>query len=67
VNGAATRRSIELVFPTIHRILVVGVGVGEHMGCQTRNVAGRSPGRSCRSHIAWSLWLVALGIALLLG
>jgi Domain of unknown function (DUF4386) len=109
-NGATTRRSIELVFATLHRFL--GVGVGEHLGYLLTGLwtllvalsilstavvpgwlglvgiptgaalligmlefVGPNEERGWRlagtivpiAYIAWSLWLVALGIALLLG
>ena len=109
-DGAATRRSIELVFATLHRLL--GVGVGEHLGylltglwtllvalsilsttvvpgwlglvgipialamlIGTLEFVGPNEERGWPlagkivpiAYIAWSLWLVALGIALLPG
>jgi hypothetical protein len=108
-DGAATRRSIELSFATLHRLL--GVGIGEHLGylltglwtllvalsilstavlpgwlglvgipigvallIGTLEFVGPNEERGWPlagtivpiAYIAWSLWLVALGIALLL-
>jgi len=108
-DATATRRTIEVVFATLHRLL--GVGIGEHLGylltgAWTLLVAGsvlstavlpgwlgiagipigaallvgtlefvgpnEERGLSLAgtiipiAYIAWSLWLVALGIALLL-
>jgi hypothetical protein len=109
-DGAAERRSIELVFATLHRLL--GVGVGEHLGylltglwtlllaasivsgavlpgwlgllgipigvgllIATLEFVGPNEERGWPlagtivpiAYIAWSIWLVGLGIALLLG
>jgi hypothetical protein len=107
-EGPATRRTIEVVFATLHRLL--GVGVGEHLGylltgawtllvaasvlstsvlpgwlgilgipiggallVGTLEFVGPNEERGWPlagtivpiAYIAWSLWLVALGIALL--
>lgn len=109
-EDAAARRSIELVFATLHRLL--GVGVGEHLGylltglwtlvvaasilstsvvpgwlglvgipigvallIGTLEFVGPNEERGWPlagtivpiAYISWSLWLVGLGIALLLG
>jgi hypothetical protein len=109
-DGVQARRSIELVFATLHRLL--GVGIGEHLGylltglwtllvalsilstpvipgwlglvgipvgvallLGTLEFVGPNEERGWPlagtivpiAYICWSLWLVALGIALLLG
>lgn len=109
-DGAAARRSVELVFAMLHRLL--GVGVGEHLGylltglwtllvaasilstavvpgwlglagipigvallIGTLEFVGPNEERGWPlagtivpiAYITWSLWLVGLGIALLLG
>ena len=108
-DAEATRRTIEVVFATLHRLL--GVGIGEHLGylltgLWTLLVAGSVLSTAVLpgwlgligipigvglivgtlefvgpneehgwplagtivpiAYIAWSLWLIALGIALLL-
>jgi hypothetical protein len=108
-DGAATRRSVEVTFATLHRLL--GVGIGEHLGylltgawtllaaisvisttvlpawlgiigipigiallVGTLEFVGPNEERGWRlagtivpiAYIAWSLWLIALGVALLL-
>jgi hypothetical protein len=108
-EGPATRRTIEIVFATLHRLL--GVGIGEHLGylltgtwtllvaasvlstsvlpgwlgivgipigaallVGTLEFVGPNEERGWPlagtivpiAYIAWSLWLVALGIALLM-
>jgi hypothetical protein len=109
-DAAATRRTIEVVFATLHRLL--GVGIGEHLGYLLTGVwtllvavsvvstsalpgwlgligipigvallvgALEFVGPNERdgwaiagtivpiAYVAWSIWLVALGIGLLLG
>ena len=109
-DGAATRRSIELTFATLHRLL--GVGIGEHLGYLLTGLwtllvaisilsttvvpgwlglAGIPIGVALLigmlefvgpneergwplagaivpiAYVSWSVWLVGLGIALLLG
>ncbi len=109
-DGAATRRSIELTFSALHRLL--GVGVGEHLGylltglwtlllagsilttavvpgwfglvgipigiallIGTLEFVGPHEERGWPlagtivpvAYVAWSLWLIGLGIVLLLG
>jgi Domain of unknown function (DUF4386) len=108
-DAAATRRSIEVTFATLHRLL--GVGIGEHLGylltgiwtllvaasvlstavlpgwlglvgipigvallIGTLEFVGPNEERGWAlagtivpiAYIAWSLWLIALGVALLL-
>jgi hypothetical protein len=108
-DAAATRRTVEVVFATLHRLL--GVGIGEHLGylltgIWTLLVAGSVVSTAVLpgwlglvgipigvgllvgtleftgpneehgwplagtivpiAYIAWSIWLIALGIALLL-
>jgi hypothetical protein len=108
-DGAETRRTIEVVFATLHRLL--GVGIGEHLGylltgiwtllvaasvastavlpgwlgllgipigvgllVGTLEFAGPNEEHGWAiagsivpiAYIAWSVWLIALGIALLL-
>jgi len=108
-DGAETRRTIEVVFATLHRLL--GVGIGEHLGylltgiwtllvavsvvstavlpgwlgllgipigvgllVGTLEFAGHNEEHGWAiagsivpiAYIAWSVWLIALGIALLL-
>ena len=108
-EGAATRRSIEAVFATVHRLF--GVGIGEHLGYLLTGLwtlliaasvvttsllpgwlgligipigvamlvgslefVGRNEERGWGAagamvpiaYIAWSLWLVALGVAIAL-
>jgi hypothetical protein len=108
-DAAPTRRSIELVFATLHRLL--GVGIGEHLGYSltgawtllvagsilstavlpgwlgligipigvamlfgTLEFVGPSEERGWAlagtivpiAYIAWSIWLIALGIGLIL-
>ena len=108
-DAAATRRTIEVVFATLHRLL--GVGIGEHLGylltgLWTLLVRPRSCRRRCCppgsgsiglpigialligtlefvgpnerdgwplagmivpiAYIAWSIWLIALGVFLLI-
>ena len=107
-DGDATRRTVEVVFATLHRLL--GVGIGEHLGylftglwtllvvrrscppacCRTGRASWRCPsGWRCSSapssssgpnerdgwklagtivpiaYVAWSIWLIVLGILLL--
>ncbi len=109
-DAAATRRTIKVVFATLHRLL--GVGIGEHLGylltglwtllvawsilstavlpgwlglvgipvgvallIGTLEFVGPNEERGWPlagaivplAYISWSLWLIALGIALLLG
>jgi hypothetical protein len=109
-DGAATRRTIEVVFATLHRLL--GVGIGEHLGylltgLWTLLVAGSIISTSVLpgwlgligipiglalligtlefvgpneergwplagtivpiAYIAWSIWLIALGVGFILG
>ncbi len=109
-DASATRRSVEVTFATLHRLL--GVGVGEHLGylltglwtllvgisvigssvlsgwlgvigipigvallIGTLEFVGPNEERGWpfagtvvpMAYIAWSLWLIALGIALLIG
>ena len=109
-EAAATRRTIEVVFATLHRLL--GVGIGEHLGylltgLWTLLVAGSIMSTSVLpgslgligipiglallvgtlefvgpneergwplagtivpiAYIAWSIWLIALGVAFILG
>jgi hypothetical protein len=109
-DAAATRRTIEVVFATLHRLL--GVGIGEHLGylltgVWTLLVAGSITSTSVLpgwlgligipiglallvgtlefvgpneergwplagtivpiAYIAWSIWLIALGVGFILG
>jgi hypothetical protein len=68
-EAAATRRSIETTFATLHRLL--GVGVGEHLGYLFTGLWTLVVGASIvqtGALPAWLGWLAApIGIALLIG
>ena len=66
---AATRRSIEITFVTLHRLL--GVGIGEHLGYLFTGLWTLTVGASILRGGMLSAWLgwiaIPLGVALLLG
>jgi hypothetical protein len=68
-EGAATRRSIELVFATLHRLL--GVGVGEHLGYLLTGLWTLVVAASILSTSIVPGWLgllgIPIGVALLIG
>jgi hypothetical protein len=68
-DAAATRRSIELVFATLHRLL--GVGIGEHLGYLLTGVWTLLVAASVVSTAVLPGWLgligIPIGIALLIG
>ena len=68
-DGAATRRSIEVTFATLHRLL--GVGIGEHLGYLLTGVWTLLVATSILSTAVVPGWLglvgIAVGVALLIG
>jgi hypothetical protein len=68
-DAAATRRSIETTFATLHRLL--GVGIGEHLGYLFTGLWSLVVGASILQTSAVPAWLgwlaVPIGIALLVG
>ena len=68
-DAAATRRTIEVVFATLHRLL--GVGIGEHLGYLLTGVWTLLVAGSIMSTAVLPGWLgligVPIGVALLIG
>ncbi len=68
-DAAATRRTIEVVFATLHRLL--GVGIGEHLGYLLTGVWTLLIGAAVISTAVLPGWLgvagILIGIALLVG
>jgi len=68
-DGAATRRTVEVVFATFHRLL--GVGIGEHLGYLLTGVWTLLVAGSVMSTAVLPGWLgligIPIGIALLVG
>jgi hypothetical protein len=68
-DAAATRRSVEVTFATLHRLL--GVGIGEHLGYLLTGVWTLLVGLSVVSSAVLPGWLgligIPIGIALLVG
>jgi hypothetical protein len=68
-DGAATRRTVEVVFATLHRLL--GVGVGEHLGYLLTGVWTLLVAGSILTTAVLPGWLgligIVIGIALLVG
>jgi hypothetical protein len=68
-DAAATRRSIEVVFATLHRLL--GVGIGEHLGYLLTGIWTLLVAGSILSTAVLPVWLglvgIPIGIALLVG
>jgi uncharacterized protein DUF4386 len=68
-DGAATRRTVEVVFATLHRLL--GVGIGEHLGYLLTGVWTLLVAGSVMSTAVLPGWLgligIVIGIALLVG
>jgi hypothetical protein len=68
-DGAAERRSIELTFTTLHRLL--GVGIGEHLGYLLTGLWTLLVGASILSTAVLPAWLgvsgLTIGVALLIG
>jgi hypothetical protein len=68
-DGAATRRTIEVVFATLHRLL--GVGIGEHLGYLLTGVWTLLVAASIVSTAVLPGWLglvgIPIGLALLVG
>jgi uncharacterized protein DUF4386 len=68
-EGAATRRTVEVVFATLHRLL--GVGIGEHLGYLLTGVWTLLVAGSIVSTAVLPGWLgligIVIGIALLVG
>jgi hypothetical protein len=68
-DAAATRRTIEVVFATLHRVL--GVGIGEHLGYLLTGVWTVVVGASILSTAVLPGWLgivgLPIGVALLVG
>lgn len=68
-GGEATRRSVEVTFATLHRLL--GVGIGEHLGYLLTGVWTLLIGFSVLSTAVLPAWLgilgIPIGIALLIG
>jgi len=68
-DGAATRRTVEVVFATLHRLL--GVGIGEHLGYLLTGVWTLLVAGSVMSTAVLPAWLglvgIPIGIALLVG
>jgi uncharacterized protein DUF4386 len=68
-DGAATRRTIEVVFATLHRLL--GVGIGEHLGYLLTGLWTLLVAASIMSTSVLPGWLgligIPIGLALLVG
>ena len=68
-DAEATRRSVEVTFATLHRLL--GVGVGEHLGYLLTGVWTLLVAFSVLSTAALPVWLgvvgIPIGVALLIG
>jgi hypothetical protein len=68
-DAAATRRTIELIFATLHRLL--GVGIGEHLGYLLTGLRTLLVAGSILSTAVLPSWLgvigLPIGIALLIG
>jgi hypothetical protein len=68
-DGGATRRSIEVVFVTLHRLL--GVGIGEHLGYLLTGIWTLLVAFSITSTAVLPAWLgiigIPIGVALLIG
>jgi Domain of unknown function (DUF4386) len=68
-DAAATRRTIEVLFATLHRLL--GVGIGEHLGYLLTGIWTLLVAASVISTVAIPGWLgvvgIVIGIALLVG
>jgi Domain of unknown function (DUF4386) len=68
-DGAATRRTVEVVFATLHRLL--GVGIGEHLGYLLTGVWTLLVAGSITSTAVLPGWLgligIPIGVALLVG
>jgi hypothetical protein len=68
-DAAATRRTIEIIFATLHRLL--GVGIGEHLGYLLTGVWTLLAAASVVSTAVLPGWLgligIPIGIALLIG
>lgn len=68
-DGAATRRTVEVVFATLHRLL--GVGIGEHLGYLLTGLWTLLVAASVMSTAVLPGWLglvgIPIGIALLVG
>jgi len=68
-EGDATRRTVEVVFATLHRLL--GVGIGEHLGYLFTGLWTLLVAESILSTSALPVWLgvlgLAIGVALLIG
>ena len=68
-DGEATRRSIEVVFATLHRLL--GVGIGEHLGYLFTGLWTLLVAASILSTLVLPAWLgiigLPIGVALLIG
>ena len=68
-DGAATRRSVEMVFATLHRLL--GIGIGEHLGYLLTGVWTLLVAASIVATTILPAWLgfigIPIGLALLVG
>ncbi len=68
-EGEATRRTVEVTFSTLHRLL--GVGIGEHLGYLLTGLWTLLTGASILSTDVLPAWIgivgLAIGIALLIG
>jgi hypothetical protein len=68
-DGDTTRRSIELIFATLHRLL--GVGIGEHLGYLLTGLWTLLVAASIMSTAVLPAWLgvagLPIGVALLIG
>jgi hypothetical protein len=68
-DAAATRRTIEVVFATLHRLL--GVGIGEHLGYLLTGIWTLLVAGSVMSTAVLPVWLgligIPIGVALLVG
>jgi hypothetical protein len=68
-DAAATRRTIEVVFATLHRLL--GVGIGEHLGYLLTGIWTLLVAGSVMSTAVLPVWLgligIPIGVALLIG